>query len=52
MSQEELASAAGVSEATVSRLETARFAARPRTVKALAAALGVEPAQLYGEEEG
>lgn len=51
MTQEELAAEAGVADATVSRLETARYAARPKTVKALAAALGVTPAQLYGENE-
>lgn len=50
LTQEELAAAAGVAEATVSRLETGRFAARPKTVKALAEALGVDPAALYGEE--
>jgi transcriptional regulator with XRE-family HTH domain len=39
-----------VAEATVSRLETGRFAAFPKTVRKLAEALGVEPIALYGEE--
>lgn len=50
MSQRELATTAGLSEATIVRLETGERPAFPSTVKRLADALGVEPATLYGEE--
>jgi transcriptional regulator with XRE-family HTH domain len=53
MTQEELANAAGVSAATVTRLETVvDTLPRVATVKRLAKALGVDPAWLlWGEEE-
>ncbi len=48
LSQAELAERAGIGKATVSRLEKANHPPpRPRTVRKLAAALGVEPADLY-----
>lgn len=49
--QEELAQEAGVGVGTISRLEAGRWGAYPKTVRKLAAALGVEPVELYGEEE-
>jgi transcriptional regulator with XRE-family HTH domain len=52
MSQEELATAAGVPVVTISRIENGHTEApRPSTTRKLAAALGVEPAWLvFGEE--
>jgi transcriptional regulator with XRE-family HTH domain len=46
LTQKELAAAAGVSFTTVSRLERGDVPAELRTVRKLAAALGVEPAAL------
>jgi transcriptional regulator with XRE-family HTH domain len=45
MTQEELSQKSGVTEATISRLESGS-AARISTVKKLATALGVQPAEL------
>lgn len=50
LSQADLAQAAGVSPTTISNLEGGTHRAYPKTVRKLAAALGVEPAALYGEE--
>jgi transcriptional regulator with XRE-family HTH domain len=50
--QEELAQEAGVGVGTISRLEAGMWGAYPKTVRKLAAALGVEPRCLYGREEG
>jgi transcriptional regulator with XRE-family HTH domain len=49
LTQQELADRAGVALITVNRLEGGRSEARFPTVRKLAAALGVEPAQLVGE---
>ena len=49
LAQRELAEAAGLTEATISRLETGRRGAFPSTVRKLAATLGVTPSELYGE---
>ena len=43
MTQEELAKLSGVTEATISRLESGQHEARISTVRKLAAALGIEP---------
>ena len=51
MIQAELARAAGLAPGTLARLETGAPAA-PSSVRKLAAALGVEPAELMGEPEG
>ena len=53
LSQEDLVQQAGLTIATLSRIENDRLAARPRpsTIRKLAGALGVTPAWLlYGEE--
>jgi transcriptional regulator with XRE-family HTH domain len=46
LSQEELAKKAGVSRVTVARVEACLDDPQPRTVRKLAAALGVEPEAL------
>ena len=46
LTQRELAAAAGTTAATVNRLERGRHAARISTVRKLAAALAVDPAEL------
>ena len=50
MSQRDLAAAAGVSQATIVRLERGEEA-RFVSLRKLARALGVEPVELMGEEE-
>lgn len=52
MTQEELATASGVSRITIARLETGRSEARPATTRRLAAALKVKPAALMADGEG
>lgn len=51
MSQEALAERAGVGRNTVSRLERRIHAPTPRTLEALAAALGVDVQQLFPPED-
>jgi transcriptional regulator with XRE-family HTH domain len=46
LSQRELAARAGLTQATVARLETGKHRARPTTIRRLAAVLGVEPKDL------
>ena len=46
LSQGELAKAAGVHRHTVLRLENDQGGAQPRTIRKLAAALGVEPKEI------
>ena len=46
LSQRELAAAAGLSKATITKLEAGRHTARPATLRKLAAALEVEPSAL------
>jgi transcriptional regulator with XRE-family HTH domain len=46
LSQRDLAAAAGVTPATIARLESGEVDARHVTVRKLARALGVEPADL------
>jgi HTH-type transcriptional regulator, competence development regulator len=50
LSQQDLSAATGVAQATVSDLEQGKRGARASTVRKLAAALGVEPRELMGEE--
>jgi transcriptional regulator with XRE-family HTH domain len=50
-SQADLATRAGVSKLTISRLETGDRAPSLRTVRALADALGIEPGQLARTDE-
>jgi transcriptional regulator with XRE-family HTH domain len=52
MTQEELATTAGVTEATISRMENGRSGpTRPSTARKLAAALDIDPRWLlFGEE--
>ncbi len=51
-SQADLAREAGVTKLAILRIENGQAQPRPSTLRALAAALGVEPAWLrYGEQE-
>jgi transcriptional regulator with XRE-family HTH domain len=53
LSQQELAARAGTTQETISRLERGHTAARGRTLRKLAEALGVEPRELMkGEDDG
>lgn len=51
LSQRDLAARAGVSQVTIVRLERGEAEPRPSTVRKLAAALGVDPAELVGEPD-
>jgi transcriptional regulator with XRE-family HTH domain len=51
LSQEDLRERSGISRATIADLEAGNRGAQPRTIRHLAAALGVQPADLYGESE-
>ena len=46
MTQQDLAGQSGLTLTTVSRLENGRTRPRPRTIRALARALDIEPAEL------
>ena len=48
LTQEELATAAGIGKNTVNRLERDLTEPRPPTLRKLAQALGVDPAELVG----
>lgn len=50
LSQRELAAEAGLNTATINRIETGRHKARPSTIRKLARALKVEPAELLSEQ--
>jgi transcriptional regulator with XRE-family HTH domain len=50
LTQQELADRAGVNLITINRLERG-FSARPQTIRKIAEALGVEPADLMAEPE-
>jgi transcriptional regulator with XRE-family HTH domain len=50
LTQRQLGEQAGVAHTTVQRLESLSRGAYPRTVRKLAAALAVEPADLVGGE--
>ncbi len=53
MSQEDLARAADVTEATISRIENGHAQPRPSTIRKLAGALNVDPGWLlFGDEQG
>ena len=51
LSMRELEEIAGVSYNTIWRLETGRTGAQPRTIRKIAEALGVDPAELVKGEE-
>ncbi len=51
LSQQELAERANTTQETISRLEQGHHAARGRTLRKLAEALGVEPKELMKGEE-
>ena len=51
VTQDELSERAGVGVVTISRLESGLQEARISTVRKLAAALGVEPGELVGEDD-
>ncbi len=50
-SQRDLARESGISQDTITRLETGQREAQPRTLRRLAGALGVEPRELMKGEE-
>jgi transcriptional regulator with XRE-family HTH domain len=55
MTQEELSKLSGVTEATISRIESGQHEARISTIRKLASALGIEPQVLVagpGGDEG
>ena len=53
LSQRDLSRMTGVAFDTISRLETGKQQAQPRTIRKLADALGVEPRELMkGENDG
>jgi transcriptional regulator with XRE-family HTH domain len=53
LSMRELEEISGVSYNTIWRLETGKTGAQPRTIRRIAGALGVDPAELVkGEEYG
>jgi transcriptional regulator with XRE-family HTH domain len=53
LSQRDLSHMTGIAFDTISRLETGKQQAQPRTVRKLAEALGVEPRVLMkGEDDG
>jgi transcriptional regulator with XRE-family HTH domain len=53
LSQRELSRMTGIAFDTISRLETGKQRAQPRTIRKLADALGVEPKELMkGEDSG
>ena len=53
LSQRDLSRMTGVAFDTISRLETGKQQAQPRTIRKLADALGVEPRELIkGENDG
>ncbi len=49
LTQEELANKAGLTSAAVARIERNEAEPRPSTLRKLAGALGVKPAQIVGE---
>lgn len=51
MTLRELQEKSGVAHKTIWRLENGRGGAQPRTIRKLAAALGVEPEELLAGEE-
>jgi transcriptional regulator with XRE-family HTH domain len=50
LSQRELSRMTGIAFDTISRLETGKQRAQPRTIRKLAGALGVEPRELMKED--
>ena len=53
LSQRDLSRMTGIAFDTISRLETGKQRAQPRTIRRLADALGVEPRELMkGEDDG
>jgi len=46
LSQRDLATAAGISRTTLAAIEDGRNPPRPRTARAIAAALAIEPAEI------
>lgn len=51
LSQQQLSQNSGVARDTVSKLETGRRKAYPKTIQSLAASLGVEPRELIAAPE-
>jgi transcriptional regulator with XRE-family HTH domain len=50
LTQQDLSRMTGVTQDSISQLETGKREAQPRTIKKLAEALGVEPKELMKEE--
>jgi transcriptional regulator with XRE-family HTH domain len=50
LSQRDLSRMTGIAFDTISRLETGKQRAQPRTIRTLAAALGVQPRELMKED--
>jgi transcriptional regulator with XRE-family HTH domain len=50
LSQSDLADKSGVSKLTITRAEAGKVMPHPRTIRKLAAALGVEPAALVKDQ--
>jgi transcriptional regulator with XRE-family HTH domain len=51
LTQGELAERSGVSRQTINRIEQGEIEPRFRTIRQIAAALGVEPRELVGKQE-
>lgn len=51
LTMEELAEKSGVGRNTIWRLENGKMGGQPRTIRKLAAALGVEPEELVSVED-
>ena len=51
LSQQEMADRAGLSRVAITRLESGQVSAQYATIRKLAEALGVEPAELVSDDE-
>ena len=51
LSQRDLSGITGIAHDSISQLETGKREAQPRTIRRIADALGIDPAELVKEEE-